>query len=60
MIANAKELVTHAVDRALAARAAADTQGSLFTVADFGTADAGTSMVSTRIRTDAVGCHADC
>ena len=46
VIANAKELVTHAVDRALAARAAAGTQGSLFTVADFGTADAGTSMVS--------------
>ena len=47
VIANAKELVTHAVDRTLAARAAAGTQGSLFTVADFGTADAGTSMVST-------------
>ena len=44
MIANASPLVTNAVDRALAARAAKGSQGSVFTIADFGTADAGTSM----------------
>ena len=44
VIANAKPLVLEAVRRALASRQAKHTVGTPFHVADFGTADAGTSL----------------
>ena len=44
VIGGCEALATLAVDRALAARQAQGTVGSTFTIADFGTADGGTSL----------------
>ena len=44
VIGGCEALATAAVDRALASRQAHGTAGSPFTIADFGTADGGTSL----------------
>ena len=54
VIENAKPMVLEAVRRALASRVALHTTGSPFHVADFGTADAGTSMPLMRAVVEAV------